>query len=585
MFTDNKGFIILEADKAEEPEIEETEDLEEDPDNLHSDLEDETVDEKQVESSDDETEDEDDSEPGDMPSLDDEEPDTEPKDDEPKPTEGPDDYDLKDFGKHGGPDVPNNQYNEKDVEILNKLISSESDAINDYFDATTNTVDTNLSRLYGDIGREERFHLEQLMYAKSLITGEKYEPKDPEVKKEYEELIGQGMDEDTAIVTTIDKISVSGGPMSDEEFDETKEEIAQQESFILQSQVLLDMMEESTYSALVNEYCSRVENYSEFYTEAVLNVNTQPKSVTEGQSPLGWIISQIKKIVKFFIKLGSLVKEHMRRSRVKRNQIREWLKYNSLSGIFSKGYSFYMYDLKKGFDYQDLMLFAGTAYKTTEFIAAACGYHRQGSPLLIDTNGVRISNIEQGLRAINGMQLLKTKVIINDSNEDYIKSILFGATPNHKVEKFGFNQDDTGNWNVNNEKVSANFYNITERCLTATQQAAEWTEQLAEHLKDLEGKPGLYQTNHDLWMRSIKQLGVVTKGFTKILAAINHDINTMLKIDTAILDATNDFDARQQAAGGAPVDTTGVTMFGSAPKPQQTKKSSKPPKTPPARWN
>jgi hypothetical protein len=166
--------------ESDEPDDE----LDTDIDDVHSDLEDDSDDDNpdaEVE----ETETKETEETSDDGDNEDVEIETSETEDAPKPTEGPDDYDLQDFGNHGGPDVPNNQYNEKDVEILNKLISSESDAINDYFDATTNTVDTNLSRLYGDIGREERFHLEQLMYAKSLITGEKYEPKDPEVKAEY----------------------------------------------------------------------------------------------------------------------------------------------------------------------------------------------------------------------------------------------------------------------------------------------------------------------------------------------------------------------------------------------------------------
>ena len=541
-------LIINEADEPEiEEDVEDNDELD-DTENLHSALEDEEYD---------------DSEPDDKPSVDEEESELEdvgepPIDDEeeseeeseepgPAPTEGPDDYDLKDFGNHGGPDVPNNQYNEKDVEILNKLISSESDAINDYFDATTNTVDTNLSRLYGDIGREERFHLEQLMYAKSLITGEKYEPKDPEVKKEYEELIGQGMDEDTAIVTTIDKISVSGGPMSDEEFEDAKEEVAQQESVVFQTQAILDMIEDTTYAKLFNEYCNRLENYADFYQEEVLNVNTQPKSVTEGTNPISWILKQLGNIVKFAMKLGTLVREHLRRSRVKRNKILEWVKYNKISGIFAKGYSFYTYDLKKGFSTDDIVYFAKIAYKTTELIGQACGKQSTYQARL-DTSQVPVHNIEQGLRLINGMQFMKTKVVVNDSNEDYIKSILFGATKD-KMVKSEPNVTDNGKYINVNTKVSVNYYNIISQALIDVQQAAVWSDDLAKVLKDMEGKPGLYQQNHSVWLRSINQLMVVTKGFTKIISALNHDINTMLSIDKIILEMTNHYDQTREKNG------------------------------------
>ena len=547
-------LIFNEADEpeVEEEEIEEDDDLE-DSENLHSDLEDETYDD------DDEVE---------------ETEEVDEVEEEPAETEGPDGYDLQDFGKHGGPDVPNNQYNEKDVEILNKLISSESDAINDYFDATTNTVDTNLSRLYGDIGREERFHLEQLMYAKSLITGEKYEPKDPEVKKEYEELLGQGMDEDTAIVTTIDKISVAGGPMSDEEFEDAQTEVAQQESVTLQTQAILDMMEDVTYAKLFNEYCARLENYSDFYQEEVLNVNTQSKQITEGTNPIAWVIRQLGNLINFGLKLGSLMREHLRRSRVKRAKLVEWIKHNSIAGIFQHGYSFYTYDLQKGFSTADILEFASIAYKTTELIATACNIQMQHRPIIGAPHKTTVTNIEQGLRLINGMQLIKTKVIVNDSNEEYIKSTLFGATDARTTRQVTFNQNDDGTVTQSEKNVSSNFYNEIDGVLTATKQAAQWTDELAKHLQALQGKPGLYQTNHSLWQRSIKQLMILVKGFTKIISAMNHDINTMLKIDNVIIQMTNDYDdARNNGSTETP---TGIVMKGDGSNPTQQEPTDNP---------
>ena len=76
--------------------------------------------------------------------------------------------------------------------------------MNDYFEAGKNTNIEVLRRLYADIGAEERFHAEQLIYAKCVITGEKYEPRDPKVKEEYKELLEMGMDEDTALSTAFD---------------------------------------------------------------------------------------------------------------------------------------------------------------------------------------------------------------------------------------------------------------------------------------------------------------------------------------------------------------------------------------------
>lgn len=554
---------------------------------LHSDLEDEEYDEEP-----DDTEEvtEDETTTEETPDGEEvETSETEEELEEPPTTEGPDGYDLNEFGKHGGPDVPNNQYNEKDVEILNKLISSESDAINDYFDATTNTVDTNLSRLYGDIGREERFHLEQLMYAKSLITGEKYEPKDPEVKKEYEELIGQGMDEDTAIITTMDKISVSSNqPMSDEEMDEAQEEVQQQESYLLQTQALLDMVMEADtntiFKKLFTEYSTRIDEYSQFYMEEVMNVNTAPKSMTEGSSPIAWIIKQLGNVIKFGIKLGSLIKEHMRRGRLRANKIKEWVKHNSIKAIFQKGYSFYMYDLNKGFTKDDIEMFAAVAWKTTNLIANACGLNGGANVTGLPMEKVNnIQNIEQGARFINGMQLMKTKVVVTDANEDYIKEQLFGATA-ESVARTTYNTDDDGNYTTQTNLKSDNFYNNVTIALDAIQRAAHWTNQLATQLQNMEGKPGLYQSNHALWQKSIKQLAIIAKGFTKIITAINHDINTMLKIDNTIIQFTESYDQEVKDNRKVNFDTTNVTFKGNAVNNDNPGNMPTSPNIPDASW-
>ena len=96
----------------------------------------------------------------------------------------PNDVELGSFGSDNS-DVQND-YDPKDVETLMKLMASEADALAEYLEAAKETNTDVLRRLYADIGDEERFHMEQLLFAKSELTGEKYEPKDPDVKKEYE---------------------------------------------------------------------------------------------------------------------------------------------------------------------------------------------------------------------------------------------------------------------------------------------------------------------------------------------------------------------------------------------------------------
>lgn len=547
--------------ESDEPDDE----LDTDIDDVHSDLENDSDDDNpdaEVE----ETETEETEETTDDGDNEDVEIETSETEDAPKPTEGPDDYDLQDFGNHGGPDVPNNQYNEKDVEILNKLISSESDAINDYFDATTNTVDTNLSRLYGDIGREERFHLEQLLYAKSLITGEKYEPKDPEVKAEYEKLIGDGMDEDTAIITTMDKISIEK-PMDDEEFEDLKEDVAQTESYLIQSEMFTEMMlDTEVYSKLVQEYATEMD----IYMEDVLNTNTLPKLEKYGVNPIRWMIEQFWKFIKFLRKLGKLIREHLARSRAKRNKIKAYISKYGIGAIFQKGYSFYTYNDHLGrFTLEDMIKTSDLLYRTTMIIAHNCGLRINAqSPLAADSYGLKplpVNSAEQGEKFINGILLTKSRLNIVDNNEEYIINTLFGFSNGDKLNRYTKDVDANGNEVINHEKLSNNFYNAALVTLDHITIAAQYASEVAKEIENLEGVPdSIYRRNYETWKKSVDQMKSVMKGFQRIINAMNHDINTMLKIDEYVIQLTNEHDAAQQS--GQPYN--GETRYTDANKNQ-----------------
>jgi rubrerythrin len=180
-----------------------------------------------------------------MPDLDEDESDEETP--EADTTEGESPDGIEGFGMDTS-DVQN-EFDPKDIESLNKLIAAESEAINDYFDASKDTRDEDLRTLFSDIGHEERFHLEQLMYAKSKLTGEKYEPRDPEVKAEYEELMNGGMDEETAAYTAMDKRSMLG---EDDGDDSDMEELEQESAFITDALYRNEIITSQLTSNIIN---------------------------------------------------------------------------------------------------------------------------------------------------------------------------------------------------------------------------------------------------------------------------------------------------------------------------------------------
>ena len=349
---------------------------------------------------------------------------------------------------HGGPDVPDNQYNEADVERLNFLISSESDAINDYFEATTKTSDPHLSKLYGDIGHEERFHLEQLMYAKSVITGEKYTPKDPDVRKEYEELINSGMDEDNAVYTVIDKMALSMNPMTNEEINNIQQSMSVNESYLSQTMVLNDVIFKNT-NFFTNEIDPKFAIYAEqVVMEGVTSTSALPKQY-KSVNPIKFIGKQIVNLINLIIRIGRTIRDYLSRSSVRRNEIKRWIAKNGITGIFEHGFSFYTYDDNTGRFNNDVFLkFSDLMFKTALKIADNCGITlNANNPIDLPAYGIqpiKIKKVEEAVNMVKTMTLTKTKCIINENNDESIKAYLFGYTVNKATHTYQ-TTDDNGN--------------------------------------------------------------------------------------------------------------------------------------------
>ena len=203
------------------------------------------------------------------------------------------DISLSGFGTDNSP--VQNQYNPKEIERLNELIASENSAIGEYFQGSKMTNIDILRRLYSDIGDEERFHVEQLLFAKSQITGEKYEPRDPDIKKEYEELLQLGMDEETAMNTAVDKVGLmanrpfafSAQPSTMESLIEEIEDIQKQ---MYQEQLLYHLLQEFEASGIEpsDEFSMMLENFVNAFetgSEMVMEMDGQAPSEPAVEKP------------------------------------------------------------------------------------------------------------------------------------------------------------------------------------------------------------------------------------------------------------------------------------------------------------
>ena len=455
---------------------------------------------------------------------------------------------LKSFGQDNS-DVQN-EYNTKDVDILNKLIASESEAINDYFDGAKDCNNETLRRLYGDIGHEERFHLEQLLYAKSTLTGERYEPRDPDVKHEYEELLKMGMDEETAASTAIDKTTINESIDKNVDMDKLAQEAAMIESMLNQNAILTefccDLMQNTLKRNVSMTHSARILMES-FIQEEVTNVAQAPKEIKELPSPLKLLYRGLKASINGLIKLSEHVRDASAKNLIKYHQKKEWLNKHGIRDLFKSGIQLYFYNDKESrYDINEPCRYVNLLYQLTKAIA------KQGGIKLTQEakhgnvkNPLHFSNISQGINALKQTVLTKTKVIVTDANEKALIKEFFGYT-DQKMNKISVKYDGSDQ-TVN---PSANIYNRIDAMLSITKEYVAISEGVLVELQKYEGDTGsIYYKNRKLYNELVNDIKIVVDYYNKFIACIAHDLKVIFSFDNGLLKITREREQTEQAGG------------------------------------
>lgn len=417
-----------------------------------------------------------------------------------------------------------NEYNPKDVEALNNLIAAENDAMNDYFEAGKNTNDDVLTRLYADIGAEERFHAEQLLYAKSVLTGEKYEPRDPEVKKEYEELLEMGMDEETAMTTAVDRLNIMKDSDDDIDMEDIEDALSITEAMLYmnseQLETMLMICESDKYD--IDEFCDDIQTFTEsYYIEGAVNVadNKQVKEFKAKQDPLFFIARAFKNLFKFVIQIVKSIKQSMRALTVKRRNIADFIQKNGIKGLFAKGVSLYFFDIKNPSSIDEAPLqYCDLLYRLTTVIAKEVNYNME--PINSgNIQRIQFKNIEQGLNIIKGITLTKTKIIVNDENEDQIAKIFFGYTK----EKAGVVKEKENSFEVQHKSI--NIYNAYETISNFLEYCSKGSTKFVEYMEKLDS-----DVNSVKYNQVLESMKVVNKGYDIFLKALTHDMKVVMNM-------------------------------------------------------
>lgn len=464
--------------------------------------------------------------------------DDEKEDDEKEELE---EFDITSFGKDSS-DV-HNEYNEKEVETLNKLIAAENDAMNDYFEAGKNTDIEVLRRLYADIGAEERFHAEQLIYAKCVITGEKYEPRDPKVKEEYKELLEMGMDEDTALSTAFDKRSMAQD--GDDEGDDLSEE--QQDAEVLEYAVsqfvaaeeLLQNIDIAKLPSMEHSIETFVEAY--VFQEAIDNVAPGASSAATANNvqkksggPIKLLVKAFTTLIQFIRKLGQNLKMTIRRITTRMKRIHQFIKENGISGIFAKGVYLYFYNDKNCTYMNSALQYIDMCDRLTGIIANNVNMRGSWHSSNILPNGVNpitFGNFDKGLDMLRGVVLTKTKVIVTQDNQGKLAELFFGYTGTPA--------------NLATGESNNIFYKI-KTISDATQAYLDKTEKFMGELQSAHDDPA-NAGRIEQYNQAIKSMTIIKNSIQKFIKALVHDNNEVIKLNNGILEETKQKDdARAQ---------------------------------------
>lgn len=446
-----------------------------------------------------------------------------------------------------------NEYDENELNTLNELIADEQHAMQQYFKAGKETKNVLLSRLYSDIGAEEAFHSEQLLYAKAELTGERYEPSDPEVKKEYEELLENGMDEETAMYTVADKHKLD--VEDNEELDEDLEDIEKDleslgESFTMTMagiDLMMSVQESVAYKnhkELRQAYCEYFQCVEEtMFMEAMDNVaTTRGSEILGSNNPFFIIGKMIKTIYTAILNLVRKIKAWVNKRRVKSKRVMAWLKKHGIKGLFANGVKLYCWnDQTNQVEVSDYVAYLTLLMNATHLVANKLGINPPNIKRDLSwapKNNSKVPVIttpKDAIDKINGVVFSKSKIIVTDANAVELENMFFGLSK-AKIQTRTHNSE-TGEYG--SEIRNINIYNALTVILEAASACAKATDEWLPTVQNTITTPGnnAATKNPTIYKECVDLMKEITKGYQKMIKCMTADISTCMKLDQGLLAA------------------------------------------------
>jgi len=471
-----------------------------------------------------------------------------------------DDIDLGKFGSDVSDEQ--NEYDPKEIGILMKLMASEADAMNEYMDGAKETNVDVLRRLYADIANEERFHMEQLLFAKCEMTGEKYEPKDPDVKKEYEELLEMGMDETTAMHTAVDKFHIRGSVSDDDDVEDIDiEELTEDvhtaemamEFFSQNFDEMMTILE--TKSVDKKKISGDISAFMEgFYTETINAPGASDMSRGDWtQSPKG-VIGILRNALNGLLRLlGQIIRKFKNlifKIKSKKNKYKTIHDVNghTWSALFKDGVHFYLFNPKARagqplIDDESLLKYTTIiqhlAYLCGNQVKNGNGQKRLDQAKIEALGPMKFDNIAKGISIVEHTNLERIKYVIDQATSDWLDKICFGTNnvTNNRGRVGGFDP-------MTGEYRSDNIYNKLEDWHKMWEHLLNNMISILDSMKSVKED----QTNMRAYKDALDGMKVCVKGAKAFVNALASDMNELVKINRTAWEEMKQSDARKTAS-------------------------------------
>lgn len=429
------------------------------------------------------------------------------------------------IGTDDGPSQ--NEFDPKELVLIRKVIASEQEATSIYFEAAEETKVPEFRAVFLDNGNEERFHTDILLFAEAQYTGVPYEPRDPEVRKEYEDLVAGGMDEETAFTTAIDKVRLEYANIISENIDT---------GLILESMDVLEMS--------VNQYClteeilsqaealRKPEIISEMYTsmmsfvehfvidERIFMEEVGTKDVGTF-NPLKLLWQMFLGILKMIKSVGLGIRRFMDKIRLRNQENREWIRKYGVKMIFQKKIELYFWrsDPKAGISEpatDTLQNFTITMAQTATKLMQAID---KNTPI-IQLPGIgnhkisklHVPNVKSGMKTIETLRIKKTPIHATDKNKERLADFLFGL-----------NKDQIGIFTDLQVTISS-LENIVQAIVNFISIQKKQREGLGQHHK-------IHKDAFEDYIDDLKTVKTKTLELTK---AALHDFNVIAKLNVEV---------------------------------------------------